>query len=114
MRQSNYKIIFRGIIDKFASDNRSIDISKIPDSDIFLKLATKRNISTPYMLLVPHNCEACWKCIDSCPKAVIAKVNFLMHKHAKITNADACIGCLKCFNACVYNAIYKLSRKETL
>ena len=109
MRQSNPKRIFRSIIDNIASKNKSIDISKIPDSDVFLKLANKRNISTPYMLLVPHNCEACWKCVESCPKTVIGKVNFLMHKHAKIINVDACIGCMQCFNVCEYKAIYKIN-----
>jgi 2-oxoglutarate ferredoxin oxidoreductase subunit delta len=57
-------------------------------------------ISTPYIWANTHRSEACWKCIDSCPKQVIGKVGFLMHKHVVIQNRDNCVGCKKCIKAC--------------
>jgi len=47
-----------------------------------------------------HNCKACWKCINECPKQVIGKVSFLWHKHIFFKNSENCIGCKKCVQAC--------------
>ncbi|MDR1886632.1 MAG: hypothetical protein LBQ70_01840 [Prevotellaceae bacterium] len=57
-------------------------------------------IITPHVLLNPHDCKACWACIDTCPSKVIGKVSFLWHKHALIINSGACTGCLKCVKTC--------------
>ena len=60
---------------------------------------------TAYIRLNPRNCIACWECIASCPKDVLGKIDFLGHRHAKIKNGNACIGCKKCLRACQHNAI---------
>ena len=48
----------------------------------------------------PHLCMACWECVEKCPKQVIGKTGFFLHKHVVFENADACIGCLKCIKTC--------------
>jgi 2-oxoglutarate ferredoxin oxidoreductase subunit delta len=55
-------------------------------------------------------CKACWKCIGTCPRQVIGKVNIIIHKHAVIRdkNKDKCIGCLKCIQICPFGAISKI------
>lgn len=50
-------------------------------------------------------CQACWKCIEVCPKDVFGKINIVIHKHVKIVSRENCIGCLKCIKACSYRAI---------
>ena len=110
MRRSKLVEMFRDIISSL--DDRNIESHKIPNFDDFLKLLILRNIGTPYILLNPHICKACWKCVKLCPRSVIGKVDFLIHKHAKIKKADACIGCMKCFNVCEYKAIYKINYKS--
>ncbi|MDR1239374.1 MAG: 4Fe-4S binding protein [Treponema sp.] len=57
-------------------------------------------IRTPYIWANHGRCIACWDCIDSCPKRVIGKVDFLWHKHIVIKNAEACTGCKKCIWVC--------------
>jgi 2-oxoglutarate ferredoxin oxidoreductase subunit delta len=57
-------------------------------------------IRTPYIWANHGRCIACWKCIDSCPKRVIGKVDFLWHKHIVIQDPKACIGCKKCIQVC--------------
>ncbi|MBR1881831.1 MAG: ferredoxin family protein [Muribaculaceae bacterium] len=56
----------------------------------------------------PHKCEACWQCVENCPKQVFGKVKFLWHKHARIDNPNACIGCKKCVRVCEHGAITAL------
>ena len=65
----------------------------------------RQNLRTPYISIDPHLCKACFKCVANCPKQVIGKVNFWFHKHAKIVEADACIGCKKCVKTCEHKAI---------
>ncbi len=65
-------------------------------------------IRTPYIGIDPRRCEACWRCIDACPKQVIGKVGFLWHKHIVIQKGDACSGCTKCIQACPYGVFSKL------
>ncbi len=64
-------------------------------------------IETSYIKLNTHNCQACWKCVEECPKNVFGKINIFIHKHVIIKNANDCIGCLKCVNACEFGAIHK-------
>lgn len=46
-----------------------------------------------------HNCIACWKCVEACPRQAIRKVSFLWHKHAVLTYHN-CIGCNLCVKTC--------------
>ncbi|HAR39689.1 MAG TPA: FeS-binding protein [Porphyromonadaceae bacterium] len=65
-------------------------------------------IRTEYIWINPRKCEGCWKCISTCKKQVIGKVDFLWHKHIIIRNPDTCTGCQKCINTCpheVFNLI---------
>jgi 2-oxoglutarate ferredoxin oxidoreductase subunit delta len=68
----------------------------------------KSRIETSYVKLNTHHCEACWKCVETCPNQVFGKVGKLFHKHAIIINSSACTGCMKCFRVCEYNAIKKM------
>lgn len=64
--------------------------------------------ATKHIIIDPHFCTACWKCVDECPKKVIGKLDFLFHKHSHIDNPDACIGCKKCVKNCPNRAIHEL------
>ncbi|MGV7928736.1 MAG: ferredoxin family protein [Spirochaetota bacterium] len=61
--------------------------------------------STRFIRLDARACEACWKCVEACPRAVIGKIDFFFHRHAVIANAGECTGCLKCVKVCEYGAI---------
>ena len=58
----------------------------------------------------PHLCMACWECVEKCPKQVIGKTGFFLHKHVVFENADACIGCLKCIKTCPNGVFFKLDK----
>ena len=49
-----------------------------------------------HVVLDKSRCEACWHCVEECPHAVLRKVQFLGHKHAKIKAVDLCAGCGRC------------------
>ena len=74
---------------------------------IFDKLRASRQ--TAFIKINPHDCVACWKCVKSCPKEVLGKVDFLGHRHVKISNGDACIGCMKCVGVCPEDCITKIA-----
>ena len=57
-----------------------------------------------------RNCKACWQCLSACPNEVIGKIDIFFHKHAKISNPDKCIGCMKCVKSCEYNAIKPINK----
>jgi len=59
----------------------------------------------PFIQLNTHNCEACWKCLDVCPKQVFGRINIFFHKHAKIVAPQKCTGCMKCVKVCAYGAL---------
>lgn len=65
--------------------------------------------ATQFIVLDSHRCQACWQCIDLCPKEVIGKFNLLFHKHSRIAKPEACVGCKKCVKNCPKQAIYELS-----
>lgn len=65
-------------------------------------------VRTAYIEINPRRCEACWKCINTCPGKVIGKAGFLWHKHIIIQNGDACSGCTQCIKACPYGVFGKL------
>lgn len=60
---------------------------------------------TEHIILNVKLCQACWKCVDSCPKHVLGKVNLPFHKHVLITNPNSCIGCKKCVSGCETGAL---------
>lgn len=65
--------------------------------------------ATKHIIIDPHRCTACWKCVDECPKKVIGKLDFLFHRHSHIDNPDACVGCKKCVKNCPNQAIHELT-----
>ena len=60
---------------------------------------------TAHIQLDPHRCQACWECVNACPKQVLGKVDLPLHKHSKVVNPDECIGCKKCVKTCQQGAI---------
>jgi MinD superfamily P-loop ATPase len=67
---------------------------------------TRNNQSvTKYIQFDKHKCEACWKCIENCPKKVFRKVNIFGHKHSHIFQPNNCKGCKKCITVCDFKAI---------
>ncbi|WP_418671074.1 4Fe-4S binding protein [Alistipes ihumii] len=69
-----------------------------------------KRITTAYVAMNPHLCMACWECVEKCPKQVIGKTGFFLHKHVVFENADACIGCLKCIKTCPNGVFFKLDK----
>ena len=62
-------------------------------------------LSTRFIALDTHRCEACWACVEACPSHVLGKVDFLGHRHARIDHAAACKGCKTCVRTCPNQAI---------
>ena len=52
-----------------------------------------------------RKCQACWSCVDTCPKQVIGKVSVLWHKHAALRRGKDCTGCFKCVAVCRAGAL---------
>jgi 2-oxoglutarate ferredoxin oxidoreductase subunit delta len=65
-------------------------------------------IKTAHILINPKQCDACWKCIETCPNDVIGKVSFLWHKHIVIQNGDSCSGCKKCIKTCSNEVFFSI------
>jgi len=68
------------------------------------------NTLTAFVQLDTNACTACWECIGACPEAVIDKsflylADTLVHEHVLMYNAPDCTGCMKCMQACQFNAI---------
>lgn len=64
-----------------------------------------KNLQSKFVAVNPHRCEACWQCVEACPKQVIGKINLWVHKHVYIEHPSACIGCKKCIRVCPHDAI---------
>jgi len=60
---------------------------------------------TDFIRLDIQRCEACWNCIEVCPKQVLGKIDLIWHRHAIIRNAEACNGCKKCVRTCENEAL---------
>ncbi|MBR5644733.1 MAG: ferredoxin family protein [Salinivirgaceae bacterium] len=60
---------------------------------------------TAHITIDLHCCQACWKCVNACPKQVLGKIDLPFHKHVKIVNAEKCIGCNKCVKMCEFGVI---------
>jgi 2-oxoglutarate ferredoxin oxidoreductase subunit delta len=69
-------------------------------------------IRTPYILVNPKQCVACWKCIETCPNNVIGKVSVLWHKHIVIKNGNNCSGCKKCVKICPNEAFFQINTSK--
>jgi 2-oxoglutarate ferredoxin oxidoreductase subunit delta len=61
--------------------------------------------NTKYIELNRSRCQACWKCVESCPNGVLGKVIFFNHRHARVKHAEACKGCKTCVRNCPNEAI---------
>ena len=68
-------------------------------------------MQTEHIQLDPNRCQACWECVNNCPKQVLGKIDMSFHKHAKIINPDDCIGCRKCVRVCQHGAIIAIEEK---
>lgn len=55
--------------------------------------------TTNYPGFSPRKCNACWKCVDICPRHTIKKVKILWHRHA-VPTYHGCIGCNLCVRTC--------------
>ena len=61
--------------------------------------------ATAYVLLDRSRCEACWRCLEACPRLVLGKVDFLGHRHAKVRDGEVCTGCGSCVKLCASGAL---------
>ncbi len=74
------------------------------------KVMAMKRTTTAYIATNPRLCMACWKCVEKCPKKVIGKTGFFLHRHVVFKNADACIGCDKCIKTCPNGVFFKLDK----
>jgi Fe-S-cluster-containing hydrogenase component 2 len=65
----------------------------------------QRYNKTKYIQVNTRSCEACWKCLDACPKQVLGKIEVGFHRHVRILSAEDCTGCKKCVPVCPQSAI---------
>ncbi len=70
----------------------------------------QHSIGTDHVLLDRRQCEACWECIEACPKEVLRAVSIGPHRHAVVDRPEDCTGCLACVKACESGA---LTRRES-
>jgi ferredoxin len=64
-----------------------------------------RHVSTKYIEVDTKRCQACWKCVETCPEKVLGKVILFRHRHVRVDLAQACKGCKKCVRICPNQAI---------
>jgi NAD-dependent dihydropyrimidine dehydrogenase PreA subunit len=65
----------------------------------------RRGSATEYVALDRRTCEACWQCVETCPKGVLGTIRMGPHRHARIVAADSCTGCLACVGVCQTGAL---------
>ncbi len=66
----------------------------------------KSHTNTKYIEINRSRCQACWKCVETCPNGVLGKVIVFKHRHARVDHAAACKGCKKCVDNCPNEAIH--------
>jgi Fe-S-cluster-containing hydrogenase component 2 len=64
-----------------------------------------RRRKNDFIRLDTRLCDACWDCIEVCPKQALGKIDVIWHHHVIIRDAEACNGCKKCVRACESGAI---------
>jgi len=69
------------------------------------RLPAPGHLRTKFISIDSSRCQACWKCVETCPNHVLGKVILFKHRHAHVDHADACRGCKKCVRVCPNNAI---------
>lgn len=69
------------------------------------------HMRTMHIKIDNRRCQACWDCVNACPRDVIRKVNLFFHKHSHINQAALCIGCFKCVKVCKFQAIIKIQKE---
>ena len=47
------------------------------------------NILPRFININSRNCKACWKCLENCPNNVFGKIDFLGHRHIKVSHPNA-------------------------
>ncbi len=65
----------------------------------------RRHTATRFIQVNTHLCEACWNCLEVCPKPVLGKLEIGPHRHIHIDDAENCNGCKRCVRACPHSAI---------
>ena len=70
-------------------------------------MKSRTNILPRFIDVNTHNCKACWECKENCPNQVFGKIDFLGHRHIKVSHPENCTGCLKCVKVCEQGAITK-------
>ena len=75
--------------------------------NVALKSFRRRGQGTEYIAVNTRLCVACWQCVESCKKNVLGSMNFWIHKHVRIVNAQNCVGCGACAKICPTGAIYQ-------
>jgi 2-oxoglutarate ferredoxin oxidoreductase subunit delta len=65
----------------------------------------KHSVATAHVTLDRRRCEACWECIDACPREVLGSVSIGRHRHAVVRRPEECAGCMACVKACETGAL---------
>ncbi len=73
---------------------------------IHLPFPRPSHTRTKYIELDTHRCQACWKCVEACPRHVLGKVILLKHRHAHVDHGETCLGCKRCVRCCPNQAIH--------
>jgi len=72
----------------------------------------RHHAQTSFIELDSRRCQACWACLEACPKNVLGKIDFFFHRHVKIKHAELCIGCMACVRACPHGALCAKPKEE--
>lgn len=70
----------------------------------------RKRIRTAHIAMDPLLCIACWKCVETCPKKVIGKTDYFLHKYVVFKNADVCTGCGRCIKTCPNGVFFKVDK----
>ena len=73
------------------------------------KGAVMNQTTTAHVALDPRLCISCWRCMDACPKGIIAKSGRIWHAHVIFKNSESCIGCRACIRTCPQGAFRSIN-----